>query len=342
MRLDFSELKKGRNLLAFSCGVDSSALYFLLKNGGICFDVAMVDYGIRKQSALEVSRAQNLCFLDSKKFFLHKSKRILSDFENNARAERYAFFETIIKQNGYDNLILAHQLNDALEWFLMQFCKGTSIFNCIMEKSYRKNDSYNIVRPLLEVSRAEILAYLQKNNIFYFNDFSNTSLKYKRNYFRANFSNRLIDEFKSGILFSLEQLRHNPLNEILQNLQVFSLSAGKFCVFKINEFYLLEQIQKASKLCGILLSKGQILEIKRVRDSNFSLFLQGKISIERSGDLIFIAYLYENVDLIMSKKMREFYRFLRIPKKFRKALELARISNQSQAILDKIKTLNKE
>ena len=95
-------------------------------------------------------------------------------------------------------------------------------------------------------------------------------------------------------------------------------------------------------MCGILLSKGQILEIKRVRDSNFSLFLQGKISIERSGDLIFIAYLYENVDLIMSKKMREFYRFLRIPKKFRKALELARISNQSQAILDKIKTLNKE
>ena len=48
------ELKNAKNLLAFSSGTDSTALYFLLKEYEISFDIAIVDYGTRKQSKLEV------------------------------------------------------------------------------------------------------------------------------------------------------------------------------------------------------------------------------------------------------------------------------------------------
>ena len=45
-----SLLKTKKNLLAFSAGIDSSALFFILLENGIEFDVAIVDYGIRKSS----------------------------------------------------------------------------------------------------------------------------------------------------------------------------------------------------------------------------------------------------------------------------------------------------
>ncbi|NLN13488.1 MAG: tRNA lysidine(34) synthetase TilS, partial [Arcobacter skirrowii] len=48
MNLDFSEIKSSKNLLAFSAGVDSTALFFLLLNSNIPFDIAIVDYNIRE------------------------------------------------------------------------------------------------------------------------------------------------------------------------------------------------------------------------------------------------------------------------------------------------------
>ena len=53
-------LKNSKNLLAFSAGGDSTALLFLLLDNNIQFDIAIVDYGIRKQSKDEVAYAQEL------------------------------------------------------------------------------------------------------------------------------------------------------------------------------------------------------------------------------------------------------------------------------------------
>ena len=48
------------NLLAFSGGVDSSALFFILLENNIPFDICIVDYGLREQSKLEVEYAYEL------------------------------------------------------------------------------------------------------------------------------------------------------------------------------------------------------------------------------------------------------------------------------------------
>lgn len=335
------ELRDGRNLLAFSGGVDSSALYFLLRKSGISFDVAMVDYGLRKQSELEVSYAKMLCFLDSKKFFLHKEPYFKSDFENTARKVRYAFFEKIIKKEGYTHLILAHQLNDALEWFLMQFTKGTSIYNCAMQDFYQKKNgvSYVLVRPLLEVCRDEIVEYLRQNKIFYFEDYSNFSFAHKRNYFRQNFSNILMRDFKSGIAFTLKNLRENALESLLQEMDIFTLECGEICVFKGVDVILLEQIHRACKMCGVLLSKRELGEIKKVESKDFSMIFKHKISIERSRELIFIAHLKGDRKDIIPKNVRENYRVLKIPKYFRVALYRAKNQNKEQEILRVIQKL---
>ena len=99
MNLDFSEIKSSKNLLAFSAGVDSTALFFLLLNSNIPFDIAIVDYNIREQSKEEVAHAKNLAKKFNKKIY---KKDIflenLSNFEKQARDIRYNFFEEIIKK----------------------------------------------------------------------------------------------------------------------------------------------------------------------------------------------------------------------------------------------------
>jgi tRNA(Ile)-lysidine synthase len=52
------------------------------------------------------------------------AEKIEKNFEARAREIRYNFFEELIKEYHYDNLITAHHLGDRFEWMLMQFCKG--------------------------------------------------------------------------------------------------------------------------------------------------------------------------------------------------------------------------
>lgn len=350
LEVEFLEdLRGGKNLLAFSGGVDSSALYFLLKSYGISFDVAIVDYGIRRQSSLEVSYAKNLCFLDKRKCFVKVAPKIQRDFENEARKIRYAFFESLIKAQGYTHLVLAHQLNDALEWFLMQFCKGTSLEKMQMLSKVQRNiwDStkaktidYWLVRPLWKTNRRQILHYLSANQIFYFEDFSNFDTRFKRNYFRQNFADKLILEFASGIAFSLDLLRES-VRESHKSEVVSTESLGKFCVFKIKSLNALEEVDFVCKSCGVLLSRAQKLELKEhLKAEQFSQVFKHKIVIEKAKEWLFISPYLPRVAI--PKKVRELYRTFGIPPKFRIFLFEARNLGLEQKILDTIFNLRSE
>ena len=54
------KLRGKKNLLAFSAGVDSSALFFILLQNKIKFDIAIVNYNIREQSKEETQYAKEL------------------------------------------------------------------------------------------------------------------------------------------------------------------------------------------------------------------------------------------------------------------------------------------
>lgn len=117
-----------KNLLAFSAGVDSTALFFMLLEQGIPFDIAIVNYNVREQSKEEVTYALSLALEYNKQRFVHDVElESQSNFEKNARDIRYAFFEELIEEYGYETLLTAHQLNDKLEWFLMQLGKGAGL-----------------------------------------------------------------------------------------------------------------------------------------------------------------------------------------------------------------------
>ena len=193
MILDFSAVKNQKNLLAFSAGIDSTALFFLLLENNISFDMAIINYNLRTQSKEELAYAKELAHKYKKEIFIYEIiLESTSNFEKKARDIRYTFFEEIIIKNQYKNLITAHQLNDKLEWFMMQLSKGAGLVELIGFNEFEQKENYKIYKPLLDISKDELEKYLIENNYSYFVDQSNFDEKYKRNFFRHNFSNKFI------------------------------------------------------------------------------------------------------------------------------------------------------
>jgi len=179
-------LKNKKNLLAFSAGVDSTALYNLLKEENIDFDIAIVNYKVREQSEKEVEYALQLANSDNRKCHLLEIALSGKNFEYNARNIRYRFFEELIEKYNYNNLITAHQLDDMLEWSLMQLCKGCGLAELIGMQPIESRENYNIVRPLLFTPKKSLLELLETKKIKYFLDHTNQLDSFKRNRFRKS------------------------------------------------------------------------------------------------------------------------------------------------------------
>jgi len=301
------------NLLAFSAGVDSTALFFKLLEQNINFDIAIVNYHKRNQSKEEVKYAKSLAQKYNKKIHIKDCFLDDSNFEANARNCRYKFFEKLAKEYGYTNLYLAHQLNDKLEWFLMQMSKGAGLKEIISMPKIEKKDIFTIHRPLIEMTKDEILEYLNKNNITYFVDESNFDTKYKRNYFRKEFANKFIEEFKDGIKRSFEYLeedKHLLFEEDWiqdKNLYYFTKQNPKIDIKKVDLIL---------KRFGYVLSKAQRDEIIK---NNFSIVIGGKLAIDSNNEKIYISP-YKNTP--MDKKFKEKMRISKIPPKIRGYLRL--------------------
>ena len=156
-------LRAGKNLLAFSAGIDSTALFFLLLREKIPFDIAHVNYHTRAQSSDEADYARTLAERYGKRCFVHDAAPIGSNFEAEARRVRYTFFESLIAEHGYDTLLTAHQLDDRLEWLFMQLCKGAGLPELLGMEATAKRGSYTLVRPLLGAGKPELRAPIRRS-----------------------------------------------------------------------------------------------------------------------------------------------------------------------------------
>ncbi|MDR0665225.1 MAG: tRNA lysidine(34) synthetase TilS [Helicobacteraceae bacterium] len=314
-----SALKNSKNLLAFSCGVDSTALFFLLMDGKIAFDCAIVNYHTRKESDLEVSYAKELCEKYDKTLYIRDAKLEQSNFEANARKIRYDFFEEVIGKHSYDTLITAHQLNDRLEWFLMQLCKGAGFFELSGMRREEDRDAYRLVRPLLNISKDELQDYIEKLGVKFFIDSSNADRRFLRNRFRADFAAPLIDRYKEGIKRTFAALHSDrdrfqttTSQKTTKRLTVIDKSAPD-AIF---------QTDLTLKKSGVLPSKAERLKMQK--EENF--IASRKIAVCFDGAFIWVAP-YEKATMI--KEFRELCRKLKIPPHIRGYIFNARIDPRS-------------
>ena len=303
-------LKDKKNLLAFSAGVDSSALFFLLNELKIDFDIAIVDYSIREQSVEEVNYAKELSSTYQKKIHILKAPKIENNFEATARKIRYNFFEQLTSEFNYDNLLTAHHLGDRFEWMLMQFCKGAGCAELAGMKLVESRKNYNLIRPLLHLDKSELQNYLDKNNIKYFIDESNYDEGIKRNYFRVNHSTPLLDKYLDGIKKSFSYIDED-VNDLLELAKINTIK--DFIYFnskdKRSDIYSIDKILKSR---NIMISSNE----RNLLKENKTCVIARSYVVTWHLNYVFIApYISSNIS--MPHKFKENMRILKIEPKLR-------------------------
>lgn len=170
-------------IVGVSGGADSlcllDVLFLLSKKYDFALHIAHVNYRLRgKASDLDEARVRHAaaryrlpCAILSQK------KRLKSASEETLRDIRYAFFEQLRQKTGADNIAIAHNQDDQAETLLLRLLRGAGLSGL----SAMRPKSGSIVRPLIEMSRADILHYLKDRRIAFREDASNADPRYLRN-----------------------------------------------------------------------------------------------------------------------------------------------------------------
>ena len=299
------KLKSGRNLLAFSHGVDSTALFYLLDEAGVKFDLAIVNYNIRAQSKDEVASARDLAAKFNKQIYVKNVHLGESNFEHEARAARYDFFAEICREQGYENLILAHQFDDKFEWFLMQLGRGAGLNELLGMQELEAREDYVIARPLLGVRKCELERFLRERNLKYFTDETNLTDRFKRGFVRAKFSEPFLDEYFSGVKKSFEFLAADALSLTPE----ISNPVAKIYLIKRGRGEL-RGVDQACKRLGLVLSSAQRNECARCLENSAGCVLGGKVAVGAGKNFILVT---PYIKAAMDKKFKEACRRLAVP-----------------------------
>lgn len=176
-------------VVGVSDGPDSMALLYILNEFKNKMDLniicAHVNHNKRKESEQEKIDLENYCKKNNITFEYIKVTNWGDDnFHNEARSVRYNFFEELVYNYGAKYLMTAHQGDDLIETILMRIVRGSTLkgysgFSRIVDKG-----DYKIIRPLITVTKDEILKFDEKNGIQYAIDESNNEDHYTRNRYR--------------------------------------------------------------------------------------------------------------------------------------------------------------
>ena len=183
-----SNYKDTKMAVAVSGGVDSMCLLYWLHNVGADIVCLHVNHRLRPEADTETEYVVNVCKQLNVPchIFYWEDKKPENGLEAAAREARYKMMTDFCHENNIEYLLTAHQSDDQIETFLMNLSRGSGLYGlaAMMPESVR--DGVKILRPLLNVSRAEIKQYCDDNNIRYFVDSMNSDEHYTRVKIRKN------------------------------------------------------------------------------------------------------------------------------------------------------------
>lgn len=162
-------------------------LHYLINNYKEKIIVAHINHNVRKQSNTEELFLSNYCKDNNITFECMKITEYKeNNFENEARKKRYKFYKEILTKYNSSYLFLAHHADDLMETIIMKITRGSNINGYAGIKKISYQDNYYIVRPFLDYTKQDILEYIKKYNITYYDDYTNNDITYTRNRIRHN------------------------------------------------------------------------------------------------------------------------------------------------------------
>jgi tRNA(Ile)-lysidine synthase len=199
----------GTLLVGLSGGADSvallDALASLRRRRGFRVVAAHLDHGLRPGSAQDAAFCAELCrTLDvplrvGAADVRARVARERGGLEQAARRERYAFLRAVRDEEGAAAIAVAHTRDDQAETLLLRLLRGAGATG-LAGMSPRSGD---VVRPLLAVSRQEVLAHLRERGLAWREDPSNADTAHRRNRVRHELLPYLEERFNPGIRAAL-------------------------------------------------------------------------------------------------------------------------------------------
>lgn len=203
-------------LVGVSGGPDSVALFHCLLRlrGKLDFEIAVchLNHHIRGKESDEDARfTRNLVKKFGIRFFsgnasiVKKKRSGKGSVEEIARNERYKFYCRTARKCGAGKMALGHTSDDNVETFLINLLRGSGLKGLSGIPVKRAEGDLEIIRPLLDVSKSQILEYLKKEGLRYRIDSTNRDVSYTRNRIRL----RLLPYLRRN---------YNPkIDEVIQN-----------------------------------------------------------------------------------------------------------------------------
>lgn len=178
-------------LVALSGGADSVCLLLTLLEQGRVGAAAHCNFHLRgEESNRDEAFVRQLCEEKHVPLYVahfdteHEATLSGESIEMAARRLRYAWFEQLIQQQGFEGVAVGHHQEDNAETLLLNIVRGTGLqgLQGMQPMSYKQG--FCIYRPLLAYSKADILSYLKKQGQTYVTDSTNADTHYRRNKMR--------------------------------------------------------------------------------------------------------------------------------------------------------------
>lgn len=225
--------KVGVIIIGFSGGPDSVALYGILHELGYSCVLAHCNFHLRgEESNRDQYFVESFAKLKGVKLYSthfateNYAKEHGLSLEMAARDLRYGWFSSLQKEINAQAIAIAHHSDDSIETFFINLLRGTSIHGLTGIKP--KNQL--IVRPLLCVSRKEILDYLSSRNENYVIDSTNLENDFLRNKIR----NQLIP-LLTEISPNCKQSIQNTIFNLQKNLSFYSKTIKEIGKYAVSE-----------------------------------------------------------------------------------------------------------
>ncbi len=188
----------GKYVVAVSGGVDSMALLDMLRRqGGVELLVAHVNHGIRADSDEDEKLVHSFCMSHNIAFTSEHLHLGGNASEEVARKARYNFLQHCCIMSNAKNIITAHHQDDLIETVIINLLRGTGW------RGLAPFGQVNLLRPLIEIPKSELRAYVKTHRVPWREDSTNTDQTYLRNYVRHTvlpYIQRVDREWRSNIM----------------------------------------------------------------------------------------------------------------------------------------------
>ena len=209
--------------IAVSGGIDSmvlmkiSSLSKKIKSNNI--HILTINHDLRKGSKEETlfvrKEADKLGLKVS--ILTWKGKKPKSGIQEKARKKRHNLLFNYCKKNNISDLFFAHHLDDQIENFIFRMFRGSGIVGLTSFSNFSKIDKINLIRPLIDTPKSDLLLFAKKQKIEWIEDPSNLNLDFDRVKIRNVLKNFYDSGFdKKLFLKSIRKLK--SINEDIESL----------------------------------------------------------------------------------------------------------------------------